>query len=335
MSSDSRCSRTAVGDAPNRVLVEGDHREPVGGLALGRVGHEPDPGALGQRVPVPLLDRPPAGDLARQSLQLPPPDRGEEIAHPVVEAHLPVLVVRRRVARLRREVTGPFDEHGIVGHEHAAATRGHDLVAVEREHPERAEAAGGPPVVRGAQCLGRVLDHRHAVASRTTRGSGPSRRTARRDRRPRSRPAGGRRAPARPAPRRGARGRGSRWPSSLSRNTGRAPTYMTALAVATNVSVGTSTSSPGPTPSRSNASWSAAVPLDNAAACSTPTNVANSRSNASTCGPSGAIQLESNVSSNSARSAAPTSGGDRKSRVTGARYQRSSTRRDACSLVSS
>ncbi len=62
------------------------------------------------------------------------------------------------------------------------------------------------------------------------------------------------------------------------------------------------------------------MPLDNAAAAGTPSISANSRSNASTCGPSGAIQLESNASSNSARSVSPTSGGDRNRRPTGRRY---------------
>jgi len=55
----------------------------------------------------------------------------------------------------------------------------------------------------------------------------------------------------------------------------------------------------------------AQVPLASAAACGDPTSRANSRSNASTCGPSGAIQFESNASSSSSRSAAPTSGSDR------------------------
>src|SRR5262245_13599884 len=57
--------------------------------------------------------------------------------------------------------------------------------------------------------------------------------------------------------------------------------------------------------------WSAAVPLESATACGTPTVSANSFSKASTYGPRGAIQLESNASSRSRRSSAPTSGGER------------------------
>ncbi len=60
-------------------------------------------------------------------------------------------------------MTRPLDLRGVVAGEHAAAARGDDLVAVEREHPERAEAPGGPPAVGGAKCFGRVFDHRHAV----------------------------------------------------------------------------------------------------------------------------------------------------------------------------
>ena len=79
-------------------------------------------------------------------------------------------------------------------------------------------------------------------------------------------------------------------PGSQSTNVGWAPMWTTGLAVATNVSVGTRTSSPGPTPTASRARCSAAVPLDRAAAWRVPVTAASSRSNASTSGPTGAIQ---------------------------------------------
>ncbi len=78
-----------------------------------------------------------------------------------------------------------------------------------------------------------------------------------------------------------------------------------------NVSVGVSTSSPGPTPRIFSARCSAAVPLESAAACAMPTRAANSRSNASTCGPSGAIQLLAIASATSFCSSPPTQGGER------------------------
>ena len=81
------------------------------------------------------------------------------------------------------------------------------------------------------------------------------------------------------------------------------------------------TSSPGPTPSMRSARWSAAVPLESAAADGTPRASANSSSNAPMWGPTGAIQPESNASSNSSRSSSPASGGDKKSRGIDERYQ--------------
>jgi hypothetical protein len=59
-------------------------------------------------------------------------------------------------------------------------------------------------------------------------------------------------------------------PGSTSANTGVAPTYATALAVATQVMSGTMTSSPGPMPRACMAMCSAPVQLDVAIAWSTP-----------------------------------------------------------------
>src|SRR5581483_2055018 len=72
---------------------------------------------------------------------------------------------------------------------------------------------------------------------------------------------------------------------SMSTNTGFAPTYRTAFAVATYVSDGTMTSSPGPAPSASKARWSAAVPLETESALRTPQSSANVDSNRETKGP--------------------------------------------------
>ena len=57
---------------------------------------------------------------------------------------------------------------------------------------------------------------------------------------------------------------------SLSMNTGLAPQWTTALALAANVRLDTSTSSPGCTPLTSRARCSAAVPLDSATAPGQP-----------------------------------------------------------------
>ena len=95
----------------------------------------------------------------------------------------------------------------------------------------------------------------------------------------------------------------------LSMRTGRAPTYRIALRVAEKVRLETRTRSPSPTPSRSMARWSAAVPLDRATPWDRLETDANSASNASTSGPSGAIQPPSKARLMAAWSAKPVSGG--------------------------
>ncbi len=83
------------------------------------------------------------------------------------------------------------------------------------------------------------------------------------------------------------------------------------LALAEKVSVETSTSSPGPTPASSSARCSAAVPELSASACGAPTRRRELRSNASTCGPSGAIQLDANASCTNCCSRPDMWGGER------------------------
>ena len=67
--------------------------------------------------------------------------------------------------------------------------------------------------------------------------------------------------------------------------TGSAPTYRTALTLATKVRAGTITSSPGPTPAASSARCSAAVPLLTAATWRTPRYSLNASSNSAVRGP--------------------------------------------------
>ena len=98
---------------------------------------------------------------------------------------------------------------------------------------------------------------------------------------------------------------------SESTKTGVAPSWRIGLALATKVRLEHSTASPGPTPSRRKPRCSAAVPELVAAACRMPTHCASSRSKASTCGPSGAIQLDSKASRTSGASSSPRCGADR------------------------
>ena len=72
---------------------------------------------------------------------------------------------------------------------------------------------------------------------------------------------------------------------AISAKTGVAPAYRTAFAVATKVSDGTITSSPGPRPAARHIRCRAAVPLETAQACGTPTYSANAASNSDVRGP--------------------------------------------------
>ena len=73
--------------------------------------------------------------------------------------------------------------------------------------------------------------------------------------------------------------------AAMSANTGVAPVYRTALAVATKLNEGTITSSPGPSPAARQIRCNPAVQLVTASACSTPTYSANRDSSSSVRGP--------------------------------------------------
>jgi hypothetical protein len=99
--------------------------------------------------------------------------------------------------------------------------------------------------------------------------------------------------------------------ASASTSTGVAPMYRMTFAEAAKVKSETTISSPGATFRSRRARCSPALPLDRAAASRAPTTAASSRSKASTCGPSGAIQFESKASRSRARSSGPMCGGER------------------------
>ena len=96
---------------------------------------------------------------------------------------------------------------------------------------------------------------------------------------------------------------------STSTSTGRAPTCSTTLTVAANVSGVVITSSPGPIPLASSAVWRAAVHELTATAAGAETAAANSASNWAALGPV-VIQSERRVSTTSAISSSPMSGGE-------------------------
>ena len=138
--------------APNASL-DGDDRSAssVDVRRSGASGMKRDAGHVGERGAVARVDRGGAATrLSSSAASWPRPTRGEQVAHAVVEADLAVLVVRRRIARLRGQVPRAFDRaSGVVGHQHAAAAGGDDLVAVEREHADarRTSRRGRPRYV--------------------------------------------------------------------------------------------------------------------------------------------------------------------------------------------
>ena len=71
------------------------------------------PGHAVEERPVAVADPAPRCDALRQRLELRAPERGEQVAHPVVEADLEVLVVGDRLARLGRELPRVLDELGV------------------------------------------------------------------------------------------------------------------------------------------------------------------------------------------------------------------------------
>jgi len=96
---------------------------------------------------------------------------------------------------------------------------------------------------------------------------------------------------------------------SMSTNTGTAPAWSTASAVATNVNAGTITWSPGPMPAAVSATWRAAVPLLVAMQCVEPRYLAHSRSRPRTSGANGPDRTpRSSTPSTAARSSAPSTG---------------------------
>ena len=95
--------------------------------------------------------------------------------------------------------------------------------------------------------------------------------------------------------------------TSTSANTGRAPTYRGALAVAMNDRDGTTTSSPGPTPRAWSARCSAVVHDVVATPCSAPSAAQTADSKAATCGP-WATHPEASTPATARSSSAPSQG---------------------------
>ena len=137
--------------------------------------------------------RPPPRHLRVEPGQLAAANRREQVAQAVVVANVFVLVVRRRLPGLRRQVARPIDDVAAVRDEHAAAAGRDDLVAVERERRAVAERTRLPATAQVApSAFGGVFDQRHAVALADRFDAARSRRTGRRGPPRPPRPAAGR-----------------------------------------------------------------------------------------------------------------------------------------------
>ena len=220
--------------------------------------------------------------------------------------------MRRRVAGLRREVAGALDR---VARECDTSMPPPLVVMILLPLKEKtahvAERAGRPAAVGRAERLGRILDQRHAVAFADRRRSGRSRRTGRTGP-PRSPPRAG-------VPRARALVSSSRaGPDRCSRSGRRVDEDRARAEIDDGVGGGDERQ-------RRDEHLVAAVRRrarrapGGARRCRSterpraarPTAAANSRSNASTCGPSGATHPDSRASRTSSRSRRLRSGGER------------------------
>src|SRR4030095_15555217 len=103
------------------------------------------------------------GHALLEYLELPAADRGKHVTESVVVADLRVLVVRRRIAGLGRQLARMRRQRTVRGDQHAAASGGDDLVAVERVDACSTKSARRATLVRSAERLGRILDEGYLV----------------------------------------------------------------------------------------------------------------------------------------------------------------------------
>ena len=172
----SRSTPAAAGSTVNAVSQRV-------GAGRRRLRHELDPGQVAERLAGRRVVVAPPAATRSSSGQLAAAEGGEQVAQPVVEADLRVLVVRRRLARLGGEVARP----GRCGSASSETSMPPPLVVMIllplKERRRRCARTTRPAGrVGGAQRLGGVLDQRDAVALAQRRGSVGSRRTGRRGR---------------------------------------------------------------------------------------------------------------------------------------------------------
>ena len=132
---------------------------PIGGLR-----HQRETRQVGEGVAIAERDRPPPRHPVVEHLQLPPSNASQQVTHAVVVAHLGVLIGQAGIARLGGPEPRFPHPLGIVRDQHAAAGRGDDLVAVEREGAHRGDGPGRTTAIQRPERLGGVLQQQHPVA---------------------------------------------------------------------------------------------------------------------------------------------------------------------------
>src|SRR5664280_1119830 len=139
-----------------QVAVEGHRGQPRVADPPRRVGGHDHALQACEHLGVHRADLPAPGDHLRQPRQLRPAEPSQDVAHPVVEADLLVLVPGERLAGLGGPEPRLVHELLVIGDQHPATRCGHDLVAVEGVDARVAHRAGGAVAVRGTEGLGRV-----------------------------------------------------------------------------------------------------------------------------------------------------------------------------------
>ena len=147
------------------ALVDNQAAEPEVRFAVGGVvGVHLHREAL-QALPVAHVNGLFLGDVLFEVGHLAADHAGDDVAHAVVVAHFFVLVPGGRLAALGAPLAHLLGVVLAVGEEHAAATAGDNLVAVEADGAVIAELARLLALVGGPEALGGVFDEERVVAS--------------------------------------------------------------------------------------------------------------------------------------------------------------------------
>src|SRR5262249_14146771 len=124
----------------------------------GRLRHELDAWQVTERLEIEREVGAPAIHAVVEYFKLRTPDRGQQIAEPVVVADLRMLVMERGSTGLGRKMADACRPLGAFCHQHCAAAGRDNFVAVEGVAADVGERSCGLVAVSGAQSFGSVFD---------------------------------------------------------------------------------------------------------------------------------------------------------------------------------